>query len=139
MVHGVEVGGLLKLLADQLVAATGGNMAHAGYAILWASAVLSAIVDNIPFVATMIPLIKSMAACLWWTGQDRAVVVVPVARRLPGRQRHPDRGLGQLDGGGAWAERGGKIVGFVTYTLYAFPMMLVSVAVSHIYVWWRYF
>ena len=75
VVHGVEVGGLLKLLADKLVAATGGNMAHAGYAILWASAVLSAIVDNIPFVATMIPLIKSMAAAyggpdkiepLWW-------------------------------------------------------------------------
>jgi Na+/H+ antiporter NhaD/arsenite permease-like protein len=75
VVHGVDVGGLLKLLADQLVASTGGNMAHAGYAILWASAVLSAIVDNIPFVATMIPLIKSMAASyggpdkiepLWW-------------------------------------------------------------------------
>ena len=32
---------------------------HAGFAILWASAVLSAIVDNIPFVATMIPLIKA--------------------------------------------------------------------------------
>ena len=75
VVHGVEVGGLLKLLADKLVAATGGNMANAGYAILWASAVLSAIVDNIPFVATMIPLIKSMAPAfggpdkiepLWW-------------------------------------------------------------------------
>jgi Na+/H+ antiporter NhaD/arsenite permease-like protein len=52
---------LLDLLGDKLVAATGGNMAHAGYAILWASAFLSAIVDNIPFVATMIPLIKSMA------------------------------------------------------------------------------
>src|SRR5215217_737584 len=62
VVHGVEVGGLLKLLADKLVVATGGNMANAGYAILWASAFLSAIVDNIPFVATMIPLIKSMAA-----------------------------------------------------------------------------
>ena len=50
-------------------------MATAGYAILWASAFLSAIVDNIPFVATMIPLIKSMAPAfggadkiepLWW-------------------------------------------------------------------------
>ncbi|MGZ5843837.1 MAG: SLC13 family permease, partial [Xanthobacteraceae bacterium] len=61
VVHGVEVGGLLHLLANELVAATGGNLAHAGYAILWASAFLSAIVDNIPFVATMIPLIKSMA------------------------------------------------------------------------------
>ena len=75
VVHGVEHGGLLKLLAEKLVAATGGSMATAGYAILWASAVLSAIVDNIPFVATMIPLIKSMAPAyggpdaimpLWW-------------------------------------------------------------------------
>jgi di/tricarboxylate transporter len=49
VVHGVDVGGLLSLLANKLVAATGGNMAHAGYAILWASAFLSAIVDNIPF------------------------------------------------------------------------------------------
>jgi Na+/H+ antiporter NhaD/arsenite permease-like protein len=61
VVHGVEVGGLLALLANKLVAATGDSMAAAGYAILWASAFLSAIVDNIPFVATMIPLIKSMA------------------------------------------------------------------------------
>ena len=68
VVHGVEVGGLLKLLADKLVAATGGNLAHAGYAILWASAVLSAIVDNIPFVATMIPLIKSMGGSFLFPG-----------------------------------------------------------------------
>src|SRR5215469_12988837 len=75
VVRGVEVGGLLHLLANGLVAATGGDMATAGYAILWASAFLSAIVDNIPFVATMIPLIKSMAPAfggadkiepLWW-------------------------------------------------------------------------
>ena len=98
VVHGVEVGGLLKLLADKLVAATGGNMAHAGYAILWASAILSAIVDNIPFVATMIPLIKSMAPAFGGAGHDRAAVVVPVARRLPRRQRHADRRLGQPDG-----------------------------------------
>ena len=75
VVHGVDVGGLLKLLANELVVATGGSLSHAGYAILWASAVLSAIVDNIPFVATMIPLIKNMAPAfggpehiqpLWW-------------------------------------------------------------------------
>ena len=28
---------------------------------------------------------------------------------------------------------------FLTYTYYAFPMMLVSIAISHVYVWWRYF
>jgi Na+/H+ antiporter NhaD/arsenite permease-like protein len=138
VVHGVEVGGLLKLLADQLVAATGGNMAHAGYAILWASAVLSAIVDNIPFVATMIPLIKSMAPAyggpdkiepLWWCLSLGACL----------------GGNGTLIGASAnltvagLSERSGVPFRFMTYTLYAFPMMLVSIAICHVYVWWRYF
>ncbi len=138
VVHGVEVTGLLKLFAAKLVAATGGSLAHAGYAILWASAVLSAIVDNIPFVATMIPLIKSMAAAyggpdkiepLWWCLSLGACL----------------GGNGTLIGASAnltvagLAERSGVPFRFVTYTLYAFPMMLVSVAICHLYVWWRYF
>ncbi len=138
VVHGVEVGGLLKLLADNLVAATGGDMATAGYAILWSSAVLSAIVDNIPFVATMIPLIKSMApgfggadaiGPLWWCLSLGACL----------------GGNGTLVGASAnltvagISERNGVPFRFITYTLYAFPMMLVSIAIAHVYVWWRYF
>jgi Na+/H+ antiporter NhaD/arsenite permease-like protein len=138
VVHGVEVAGLLKLLADQLVAATGGNMAHAGFAILWSSAVLSAIVDNIPFVATMIPLIKNMAAAyggpdkiepLWWCLSLGACL----------------GGNGTLIGASAnltvagIGERSGVPFRFVTYSLYAFPMMMVSIAICHVYVWWRYF
>jgi Na+/H+ antiporter NhaD/arsenite permease-like protein len=138
VVHGVEVGGLLQLLGNKLVAATGGNMAHAGYAILWASAVLSAIVDNIPFVATMIPLIKSMAPAfggpdkiepLWWCLSLGACL----------------GGNGTLIGASAnltvagIGDRNGVPFRFITYTLYAFPMMLVSVAICHVYIWWRYF
>ena len=138
VVHGVEVGGLLKLLADELVAATGGDMAKSGYAILWASAVLSAIVDNIPFVATMIPLIKNMAPAfggadaiqpLWWCLSLGACL----------------GGNGTLIGASAnltvagIAERNGIGFSFMKYTAYAFPMMLVSVAICHVYVWWRYF
>jgi Na+/H+ antiporter NhaD/arsenite permease-like protein len=138
VVHGVDVGGLLNLLAKQLVATTGGNMAHAGYAILWSSAVLSAIVDNIPFVATMIPLIKNMAPDfggadhiqpLWWCLSLGACL----------------GGNGTLIGASAnltvagIGDRNGVPFSFVTYTLYAFPMMVVSVTICHIYVWWRYF
>ena len=138
VVHGVEVGGLLKLLADKLLIATGGDLATTGYAILWSSAVLSAIVDNIPFVATMIPLIKNMAPALggpdkieplWWCLSLGACL----------------GGNGTLIGASAnltvagLAERNGVPFRFVTYTLYAFPMMLVSIAISHVYVWWRYF
>jgi Na+/H+ antiporter NhaD/arsenite permease-like protein len=138
VVHGVEVGGLLHLLADKLVAATGGNMATAGYAILWASAFLSAIVDNIPFVATMIPLIKSMAGAyggadkiepLWWCLSLGACL----------------GGNGTLIGASAnlmvagLAERNGIRFRFMTYTLYAMPLMILSVAICQVYVWWRYF
>jgi len=138
VVHGVEAGGLLALLANKLVAATGGNMATAGYAILWASAFLSAIVDNIPFVATMIPLIKSMAPAyggadkiepLWWCLSLGACL----------------GGNGTLIGASAnltvagIAERNKIPFRFMTYTFYAFPMMVVSVAICHVYVWWRYF
>jgi Na+/H+ antiporter NhaD/arsenite permease-like protein len=138
VVHGVDAGGLLNLLANKLVAATGGNMATAGYAILWASAFLSAIVDNIPFVATMIPLIKNMAPSfggaehigpLWWCLSLGACL----------------GGNGTLIGASAnltvagIGERNGVPFRFVTYTLYALPMMVVSVAICHVYVWWRYF
>jgi Na+/H+ antiporter NhaD/arsenite permease-like protein len=138
VVHGVEVGGLLKLLGEGLVTATGGDLAKTGIAILWASAVLSAIVDNIPFVATMIPLIKTMAPAfggpdkiepLWWCLSLGACL----------------GGNGTLIGASAnltvagIAERNGVPFKFITYTLYAFPMMLVSIAIAHVYVWWRYF
>ncbi len=138
VVHGVQVGGLLTLLGNALVDATGGDLATAGFAILWASAVLSAIVDNIPFVATMIPLIKTMAPAyggeqailpLWWCLSLGACL----------------GGNGTLIGASAnlcvagIGERNGVPFRFVTFTLYAFPMMLVSVAIAHLYVWWRYF
>jgi Na+/H+ antiporter NhaD/arsenite permease-like protein len=138
VVHGVEVGGLLTLLGNKLVEATGGNMATTGYAILWVSAILSAFVDNIPFVATMIPLIKAMAPAfggpdniqpLWWCLSLGACL----------------GGNGTLIGASAnltvagIGDRNGVPFRFVTYSLYAFPLMLMSIAISHLYVWWRYF
>src|SRR6266699_2168189 len=138
IVHGVDVSGLLALLAGKLVAATGGDLATTGYVILWGSALLSAIIDNIPFVATMIPLIKNMAASyggadkiepLWWSLSLGACL----------------GGNGTLIGASAnltvagIAERNGVPFRFATYLFYGMPMMVVSVAISHVYLWWRYF
>ncbi len=138
VVHGVEVGGLLHLLASELVSATGGSLPATGYAVLWASAFLSAIVDNIPFVATMIPLIKNMAPAfggpehimpLWWCLSLGACL----------------GGNGTLIGASAnltvagISERNGVPFRFLTYTLYAAPMTVVSIAMANVYVWWRYF
>ena len=138
VVHAVEVGGLLHILATRLAEWSGGSMPRAGYAILWGSAILSAIVDNIPFVATMIPLIKGLAPAyggaeniqpLWWCLSLGACL----------------GGNGTLVGASAnltvagIAERQGIPFSFLTYTKFAFPMMLVSVAIANVYVWLRYF
>lgn len=138
VVYGVEKGGLLHLLAEKTLVLTGGSLSGTGYVVLWASAVLSAIVDNIPFVATMIPLIKNMAPAfggadkiepLWWCLSLGACL----------------GGNGTLIGASAnltvagIGDREGVPFSFIKYTLYAFPMMLVSVAIAHVYVWWRYF
>ena len=138
VIAGVEHAGLLRLLADQLLAVTGGDFTLTGVSILWASAVLSAIVDNIPFVATMIPLIKSMAPAfggpetllpLWWCLSLGACL----------------GGNGTLIGASAnltvagIAERNGIPFSFATYTRIAFPLMLVHVAIAQVYLWWRYF
>jgi Na+/H+ antiporter NhaD/arsenite permease-like protein len=136
VVHGFDAAGAIAILSHQLLAATGGDFASTAYAILWGSAVLSAIVDNIPFVATMIPLIKAMAPTfgaehlqpLWWALSLGACL----------------GGNGTLIGASAnltvagIAERNGIEFSFLTYTKYAFGLMLLSVAICHAYLWLRY-
>jgi Na+/H+ antiporter NhaD/arsenite permease-like protein len=137
IVKGVEHTGLLAMLADALADATGGDLALTAVAILWASAILSAVIDNIPFVATMIPVIKSMAPAfggpegllpLWWSLSLGACL----------------GGNGTLIGASAnltvagIAERAGVPFRFLTFLKLAFPMMLLSILVSTIYVYLRY-
>ena len=137
VVHGVDSTGLLKLLADKMLALTGGNLTATSMIILWSSAILSAIIDNIPFVATMIPLIKAMAPTfggpeglmpLWWALSLGACL----------------GGNGTLIGASAnlvvagFAERAGQPIRFMQYTLMAFPIMLMSIAISMVYLYWRY-
>jgi Na+/H+ antiporter NhaD/arsenite permease-like protein len=138
VVHGVSVSGLLTLLAEEVLTVTGGELAATGFVILWSSAILSAIVDNIPFVATMIPLVKAMAPTfggaenltpLWWCLSLGACL----------------GGNGTLIGASAnltvagFAERAGHPIRFMRFLVVAFPLMLVSIAISHVYVWLRYF
>ncbi|MCC8995343.1 MAG: ArsB/NhaD family transporter [Candidatus Contendobacter sp.] len=137
VVHGLDSTGLLKLLADHLLTLTGGDLNATVMTILWSSAVLSAFVDNIPFVATMIPLIKAMAPTfggpeglmpLWWALSLGACL----------------GGNGTLIGASAnlvvagFAERAGQPIRFVPFLLTAFPLMLMSIAICTVYLYWRY-
>jgi Na+/H+ antiporter NhaD/arsenite permease-like protein len=137
VVAGVEHAGLLKIMADWLIGISGGDMHDLGLAMLWVSAVLSAIIDNIPFVATMIPVIQNMAPTfggeeallpLWWSLSLGACL----------------GGNGTLIGASAnltvagIGERAGVPFRFLEFAKVAFPLMLISIAISHVYMEWRY-
>jgi Na+/H+ antiporter NhaD/arsenite permease-like protein len=138
VVHGIERAGLIRLMADGLLQATGGELLSTAMALLWGSAVLSAVVDNIPFVATMIPLIKNMAPNL---GGEAAVLPLWWALSLGACLG----GNGTLVGASAnlvvagFAERAGHGIRFLPFLLTAFPLMLLSIAISSVYIWARYF
>ena len=138
IVHGVEVTGLLQLMAEKILAVTGSDLRLTGMLILWSSAILSAVVDNIPFVATMVPMIKAMAPGLggeaslrplWWCLSLGACL----------------GGNGTLVGASAnvvvagLAEREGQRISFVGFMKLAFPLMLASIVLSTVYAWIVYF
>ena len=137
VVHGVEQAGLLSLLATKLLAATGGDLRVTALAILWSSALLSAVVDNIPFVATMIPLIKSLGPSF---GGSEAIMPLWWALSLGACLG----GNGTLIGASAnltvagMAERAGHPIRFVPFLKVAFGLMLLSMVISTAYLFIRY-
>lgn len=137
VVAGVERAGVLTWVAAKIAAATAGSTTLTTLLVLWTSALLSAAVDNIPFVATMIPVIKGLAPSLggeaalqpvWWALAYGACV----------------GGNGTLVGAtanltvAAVAERNGISFGFLAFLRLAFPMMLVSIAIGMVYFYLRY-
>lgn len=129
VVGGMEHTGVIEMLGNAIVDATGGNVVLMMIVILWASAILSSILDNIPFVATMIPIIMVMEASgidvypLWWALSLGACL----------------GGNGTLVGASAnvvlsgIANKEGYNITFMSFTKVAFPLMLVTVALSTIY------
>ena len=108
-----------------------------GLAMLWVSAILSAIIDNIPFVATMIPVIQNMAPTF---GGEQALLPLWWALSLGACLG----GNGTLIGASAnltvagIGERAGVPFRFLEFAKVAFPLMLISIAISHAYLEWRY-
>lgn len=138
LVGAVEKAGVLKFLAEQLLAATGSDTRTAALGILWGSAILSAVVDNIPFVASMIPLVKDLAPAM---GGELAIQPLWWALALGACLG----GNGTLIGASAnlivagIAERAGDRIGFTDFLRLAFPLMLLQIALCHAYVVWRFF
>lgn len=130
LVGGLDEVGVIDFLASKLLAVTKGDLFLTTMFILWGAAIASAFLDNIPFVATMIPLIKSIAAMtsmniipLWWALALGACL----------------GGNGTLVGASAnvivsgMLEKHGNKLSFIEYMKVGLPLMLVSILFASIY------
>jgi len=135
LVSGLVETGVIAKVATYAINLTGGNETSTSFLILWLSAIASAFVDNIPFVATMIPLIEQMGSLgiqdlnpLWWSLSLGACL----------------GGNGTLIGASAnlivagMAGKEGYKISFIKYTFIGLPIMFVSVAISMVYIYFRY-
>lgn len=138
VVAGLEHTGLLALAAGQITEFTQGDFTKTGITILWVSTFFSAFINNIPFVATLIPIIESMGDTfghgealnpLWWSLVLGACL----------------GGNGTLIGASAnvmvasFADRAGSPISFMKYTVVALPLTVITIIVAHIYLLIRYF
>lgn len=132
MVGALERVGAIAALAGTTLRITGNSPVLATATILWFSALASSFLDNIPFTAAMIPLIKDVGTMtgmplqpLWWALALGACL----------------GGNGTLIGASAnitaagIAERNGYPFTFTEYTRVAFPLMLLSILISHAYLY----
>lgn len=136
VVGGLEQTGVMAYLAEQVIAVTGGDLEQTVFLVLWLSAIASAFVDNIPFVATMIPMLQEMGhmtgmpmESVWWAlamgacfgGNGTMIGATPnlvVAN------------IGSLHG---------LRFTFIEYIKLGFPLMILSVLMAHIYLYLVYF
>lgn len=135
----VVVGGLnstsvIAMLANGMLELVGDNEVLAIVLVLWASALISAFLDNIPFVATLIPMIQTMqqggmdVLPLWWALSLGACL----------------GGNGSLIGASAnvvlagVSAKNGYPITFMSYLKKGFPLMLLSVAICTVYLLIRF-
>jgi len=134
MVGGLEETGAIKEIADAIGSATGGDRSAELFGILWVSALGSGIVDNIPFTATMIPVVEQLQGgsegddAYWWAlslgacfGGNLTLIAAAANVAAAGM-----------------AERAGRPIGFITFLKVGVPATLVSMLLATGYVAVRY-
>ena len=134
VVGGLQKSGVISSMAEVMISFVGDNQALGIIIILWVSAIISSFLDNIPFVATLIPLILTMessgvdVAPLWWALSLGACL----------------GGNGTLIGASAnvvlagVSAKNGYPITFMQYTKVGFPLMLISILISTVYLLLRF-
>lgn len=134
IVGGMVETGIIEKLASLLMNATEGHPVYTMIVLLWGSAIISSVLDNIPFVATLIPLVLLMEQGgvdvypLWWA--------ISLGACLGGN--------GTLIGASAnvviasIGSRNGYPISFVHFTKVGFPVMIVTVIIATVYMMIRF-
>lgn len=136
MVGALVTTGVIEDLAEWVIDVTGGDLLAATMLILIVSAVLSGIVDNIPYVATMAPLVAQLAesipgetTVLWWA--------LALGAGLGGNATSIGASANVVALG--VVERAGSRIRFGEFLRYGVPVTVVTVTLSAAYLWLRYF
>lgn len=138
IVYGLEEAGVLAVMGNKFVDYTDGSIEKAAMLVIWVSAFVSTAIDNIPFVATMIPMIKSMEESM---GGREAMMPVWWALSLGACFG----GNGSLIAASAnvivagMASREGHPISFIRFLIWSIPTMLVTTGIAAIYLHVRHF
>jgi Na+/H+ antiporter NhaD/arsenite permease-like protein len=115
------------------VVVTGGALASTSLLVLWLSAVLSGIIDNIPYTATMIPVVAQLGDgqpndALWWA--------LAIGADLGGNATIIGASANVILAG--MAEREGHPISFGQFLRYGLPVTIGTMLIATAYVWIRY-
>ena len=138
LVGGLEVTGFVGRIAEVLTGASD-SLAITAMLVMWGSAVASGIVDNIPFTATMIPVIQELAQAeglseaevrpLWWA--------LAIGADFGGNFTLIGASANVVVAG--MSERAGKKISFLSFMAYGIPVTLISLVLATPYVLLRYY
>ncbi|UCD99169.1 MAG: ArsB/NhaD family transporter [Chloroflexota bacterium] len=133
MVEAIVTVGIIEQLSQALLNLTGGNLATTSMLLIWMSSIASGIIDNIPYTATMIPIVENLGQTLpvrplWWSlalgaclGGNATLVGASanlVVANLATRSGHPIR--------------------FGTFLKYGLVTTFISLVIASAYIWLRY-
>ena len=135
VVGGIEYTGIIEMTAQGIGQIAGNDMAVALGLILWMSALLSSVVDNVPFAATMAPLIKDLSVI---TGLELNPIAWSLSLGTDIGGNGTPIGASANVVGVAVAEKNKNPISWGTYCKVAYPSMFVSIAVCYAILLLRY-
>ena len=138
VVCGLEETGILKYIADFISDISGGNIMLMVAIILWLSAIASAFVDNIPFAATMVPIIQSLAPIVTASGADPNTLAWALSIGTDIGGSATPIGASANVVGTSVAAKNGYPIGWGKYCAKLAPATIIVLGISTVYIFVRY-